>query len=86
MAGGREPVDVADLGDDQHRGVAPNAADLGQHVDAIIGLGALLDLGGGRLDLAVEVADQRDHAVQPPARRVAQLESGEELAAAFAER
>jgi hypothetical protein len=84
MAGGREAGDLADLGDDQHRRVAPDTADLGEHVDAVIGLGALLDLGRGLLDLAVEVADQRDQAVQSPSRRVAQLERDEEFAAAFA--
>ena len=71
MPGGREAGDVADLGDDQHRGVAPDPADLGQHVDAIISFRSLLDLLGGGLDLAVEVADQRHQAVQPPARSVA---------------
>ena len=85
MPGGGEPVDVADLGDDQHRGVAADAADLGEHVDAVVGLGALLDLGGRCVDLAVEVVDQRDQAVQPPARRLAQLQVGEELASALAE-
>ena len=63
MPGGREAGDVADLGDDQHRGVAPDAADLAQHVDAVIGLRSLLDLAGGRLDLAVKIADQRHQAV-----------------------
>jgi hypothetical protein len=76
--------DVADLGDDQHRGVAPDATDLGEHVDAVVGLGALVDLAGGLLDLAVKVADQRHQAVQAPPRRVAQLQAGEKLAAALA--
>jgi hypothetical protein len=39
VAGGRKAGDVADLGDDQHRGVAADAADLAEHVDAVIGLG-----------------------------------------------
>ncbi len=84
MSSGREAVDVADLGDDQHRGVAPNAAELGQHGDAIIGLGLLLDLAGGLFDLAVKVADQRHQAVQPPPGRVTQRQRVEELTAAFA--
>jgi hypothetical protein len=74
--------DVGDLGDDQPRGVAPDAADLAEHVDAVVGFGALLDLLGGVIDLAVEVVDERDQAVQPPPRRLAQFEVGEELAAA----
>jgi hypothetical protein len=85
MAGAGEAGDVADLGDDQHRRVAPDAADLGQHVDAIIGLGALLDLARGVGDLAVEVVDQGDQAVQAPARRLAQLERGEQFATTLAE-
>ena len=34
----------------QHRGVAPDAANLSEHVDAIVGLGALVDLVSGGLD------------------------------------
>ena len=85
MAGAGKARDIADLGDDQHRGVAPDATDLSEHVDAIIGLGALVNLAGGLLDLAVKVADQRHQAVQAPPRRVAQLQAGEKLAAALAE-
>jgi hypothetical protein len=57
MPCGREAVDVADFGDDQHRGVATDAADLGQHLDAIVGFGQLVDLAGGGFDLAVKVAE-----------------------------
>jgi hypothetical protein len=84
MAGRGEARDVADLGDDQHRGVAPDAADLGEPVDAVIGLGALVNFAGGLLALAVKVADQRHQAVQATPRRVAQLQAGEKLAAALA--
>jgi hypothetical protein len=38
-------------------------------IGAVISLGALL--ARGPVDLAVEVSDQRDEAVQSPARRVA---------------
>src|SRR5207248_7922416 len=38
--------DLADLGDDQHRGVAPDAADLAKHVDALVDLGTSVDLAG----------------------------------------
>jgi len=41
MAGGGEARHVADLGDDQHRGVAPDAADLAEHLDALVGLRAI---------------------------------------------
>ena len=58
MPGGREAVDVADLGDDQHRGVATDPADLGQHVDAIVGFGLLLDLAGGGFDSAAKVCSR----------------------------
>ena len=85
MAGGWEAGDVADLGDHQHRGAAPDTTDLAEHLDSVIGLRALLDLGRGLLDLAVEIADQRDQALQPAAWRVAQLQCCEELATAFAE-
>ena len=85
VASAGEAGDVADLGDDEHRGVAADAADLAEHVDAVVGLGALLDLGGRLVALAVEVVDQRDQAVEPPARRGAQLKLGQKLAAAFAE-
>ena len=85
MPGRREACDVADLGDDQHRRVAPNPADLTEHSDALVGLRASVDLAGGGGDLAVEVSDQRQQAVQPLARPVGQLERCEELLSAFAE-
>jgi hypothetical protein len=49
-------VDVADFGDREHRCVEADAADLGEGLDALVGLGAALDLARG--DLAVEVSDQ----------------------------
>jgi hypothetical protein len=85
MLGGRKPFHVSDLGDDQHRRVAADPADLAQQLDALIGLGALVDLARGRGDLAVEVADQREQAVEPSTRRVGQLEAGEVLTAGGAE-
>ena len=48
VLGGREPFDLADLGDDQHRGVGADPADLAQQLDALVGFGALVDLAGGR--------------------------------------
>src|ERR1700684_375883 len=80
-----DPVDLADLGDDQHRGVAANTSNLGEDVDAVVGFRSLLDLLGGLGDLAVEVLDQRHQAVQAPAWSVAQLELDQELPAALAE-
>ena len=50
-----EALDVADLGDDQHPEVAADAADLAEHRDAFVVLGELVDVGGERVDLAVEV-------------------------------
>jgi hypothetical protein len=38
MASAGEPADVSDLGDDQHRRVAADAADLAQHCDAVFDL------------------------------------------------
>ena len=52
---------------------------------ALVGLRARVDLAGGGGDLAVEVADQRHQAVQPPARALGQLQAGEELASGLAE-
>src|SRR6266700_6269737 len=85
VAGIGEALDLADLGDDQHRGVAANPADLRQDVDAVVGLGALLDFAGRVCDLAVEVVDQRQQAVQPSPRCFAQLQLVEEATATGAE-
>jgi hypothetical protein len=45
VTGRGEARDVADLGDHQHRDVAPDAADLAEHLDVGVGLGAPVDLG-----------------------------------------
>jgi len=71
VAGVGEALDLADLGDDQHRGVAANPADLRQDVDAVVGLRPLLNLDGRLGDLAVEVVDQRQQAVEAPPWRFA---------------
>jgi hypothetical protein len=65
-----EAGNVAYLGDHQHRGVAPHAAELAEHLDPIVALGERVDLAGGRLDLAVEVSDQGKRALEPPAGRL----------------
>src|SRR3954468_19925818 len=44
VAGAREALDGADLGDDQHAQVAADAVDLAEHVDARVVLGAPVDL------------------------------------------
>jgi hypothetical protein len=75
MSGGGEGPDLADFGDDQHRRVAPDAADLAQRVQALVGLSPRVDLAGGGGDLPVEVTDQRHQAVQPPAGPFGQLEA-----------
>jgi hypothetical protein len=41
-----EPGDLAYLGDDQHRGVAPDTTNLGEDLNAVVGLRSLLDLLG----------------------------------------
>ena len=66
-----EAGDVADLGDHQHRDVAADAADLAEHLDVVVVLGERVDLAGGQRDLAVEVSDQTEQALEAPARRVA---------------
>ena len=76
-----EAGDVADFGDHQQRGVAADAADLAEHVDVGVLAGAPVDLGAGRVDLAGEVRDQRQQAVEPPARVGAQLDLGAESCA-----
>ena len=43
--------------------------------------GACLDLARGLVDLAREVADQRQRAVQSPPRRLAQLELAQKVGA-----
>jgi hypothetical protein len=63
--------DVADLGDHEHGGVGADAADLAEHPDAVVVLGALVDLARRCGDLAVEVGDQRQQRVEPPLRRLA---------------
>jgi hypothetical protein len=80
-----EAHDVADLGDHEHCDVAADAADLAEHLDVGVLLGAGLDLARGEVDLAAEVGDQRECAVEPPARAVVQLERLEEAQAAGAE-
>jgi hypothetical protein len=85
VAGASEATDVADLGDHQHRDVAADAADLTEHLDEGVVVGARVDLAAGLLDLAVEAVDQHHAAVQPPAGRLAKRQLGEEAAAAGAE-
>jgi hypothetical protein len=82
---GGEPFGLADLGDDQHRGVVADPADLAQQLDALVGFGALVDLAGGGGDLAVEVTDQREQTVKPAAGAVWQRQGGEVVAASGAE-
>ena len=82
MAGGGEAGDVADLGDDQQRGVAADAADLAEHVDAVVFVGALLDLAGRVGDLAMEV---EVGAIRLSSRRLARR-AARELAAALTPR
>jgi hypothetical protein len=48
VLGGGEAFDLADLGDDQHRGVAADPADLAEQLDALVGFGALIDLAARR--------------------------------------
>jgi hypothetical protein len=53
-----EALDLADLGDDQHRDVAPDPTDLRQHLDARVVLCEPVDLLCQRVDLAIEVCEQ----------------------------
>jgi hypothetical protein len=69
-----EARDVADLDDHQHRDIAAHAADLAEHLDIRILLGAGVDLARGQVNLAREVGDQRERAVEPAARALRQLE------------
>jgi hypothetical protein len=62
-----EALDLADLGDDQHRDVAPDPTDLGQHLDARVVLCEPVDLLRQRVDLAIEVCDQAQQHLEPPA-------------------
>jgi hypothetical protein len=47
--------------------------------DVRLGLGALVDLSGQGVDLAVEVSDQPEQYLQSPAGRLAELDVLEEL-------
>jgi hypothetical protein len=85
VPGGGKPSDVADLGDDQHRGVAADAVDLAQKRGALVSLGVAVDLAPGRVDFAVEVIEEREQAVQPLPRRLAQLKPVQELPSGFSE-
>ena len=85
MPGGREAGDVADLGDDQHRGVAPDAADLAEHVTRS---SALARASISRVVAVISRSKSQISDIRLSSRRrepVGQLEAGEELAAAFAE-
>jgi hypothetical protein len=52
-----ESSDLADPGDDQDRGVAPDTTDLGENRHAVVVFGSLVDLFAGGGDLAVKVVD-----------------------------
>jgi hypothetical protein len=52
---GFEAVDIADLGDHEHRRVSPDAADLCEDPDALVVVGESLDLARGLVDLAVKI-------------------------------
>src|SRR4051794_12967021 len=79
VTGGAEAVDLADLGDHQHRGVGADPAQLAEHVDAGVVAGERVDLTLRQLDLTVEVADQAEQTVETPPCRLAQIELGEEV-------
>ena len=67
-----EALDLADLGDDQHRDVAPDPTQLSQHLDARVVLCQPVDFCGQRVDLAIEVANQAQQQLEPVARLWAQ--------------
>ena len=85
MASVREALDLACLRDHQHRRVRADRFQLDEDVDARVVLGERVDLAPGELDLAVEVIDQPEQAVEPATRRLPQLELGEEAASVRAE-
>jgi hypothetical protein len=63
-----ETRDVADLGDYEHRDVAPDAADLAEDVDERVLFRARLDLARRLVDLAREPATTGS--TSSPSRRV----------------
>jgi hypothetical protein len=85
VTGGGKAAHVADLGDDQHRGVTADALDLAEQLDALIGSRLTVDLLAGGVDLAIEVLEQRQQAVEALPGRLAQLERRQELSASVAE-
>ena len=73
MPGGRETGDIANLGKDQHRGVAANTTDLAEHRDTIVCRSTLLNLACRCRDLPVKIIDQRKQTIQAAARSLPQL-------------
>src|SRR4051794_41769667 len=65
MPSGREALDLADLGVHEHRRVAPDAADLAKHRQALVNLGAVVDLAGEQRDLTIEVVAHAQQSVDP---------------------
>jgi hypothetical protein len=85
VPGGRESAHITDLGDDQHRRIAPDAVDLAQQPNALVAFGLAVDVFGGSVDLPVEVLNERQQAVDSLARRRSQLDRGEELSPGLSE-
>jgi CBS domain-containing protein len=69
VAGGGEAGDVADLGDDEEGDEGADAGDAGEDGDARVAPRARLDLPLHGGELAVEVGDEREQALEPPAGR-----------------
>lgn len=81
---GVKAADVADLGDNEHRDVAADAADL-QSTSTKGSSLARASISRLVRSISREVGDQRERAVESSARRFAQLKLGEEAQAASPE-
>jgi hypothetical protein len=67
MAGGGESADGADLGDDEEGNEDADAGNPGEHANARVVLGAGLDLPLDGRQLAVELCDRGEQALEPAA-------------------
>jgi hypothetical protein len=85
VARGAKAADVPDLGDDEQGDEDADGRDAGEHGDAGVVLGAGPDLPLHGLQLAIELGDEREQALEPTSRRRGQGELAQEAPSPRAE-